>query len=163
MPARPIAVPFTGLAELVEALHFLQRREKRAGLRQAQASRGRIKRSEPGAGFTLVEMLMALAVFSLAALALLRLSGATAVTTARLGDQALAQIVARNIAVETISDPVAPPLGTTAGQAVNGGRPWLWTRTVALSPEPRIQLVTVAVTSANGPERATLAVFRRAS
>ncbi len=115
------------------------------------------------AGFTLVEMLMALAVFSLAALALLRLSGATAVTTARLGDQALAQIVARNIAVETISDPVAPPLGITAGQAVNGGRPWLWTRTVALSPEPRIQLVTIAVTSAGGPERATLAVFRKAT
>jgi type II secretion system protein I len=54
-------------------------------------------------GFTLVEMMVALAIFSLAALALLRLEGATVANTARLDDQAMAQIVARNIAVETLT------------------------------------------------------------
>ena len=53
-------------------------------------------------GFTLIEMLVALAIFSLAALALLRLGGATAANSARLNDQALAQIVAKNLAVETL-------------------------------------------------------------
>lgn len=116
------------------------------------------------AGFTLIEMLVALAIFSLAALALLRLGGATATNSARLQDQAIAQIVARNLAVETLSDPEPPPFGTTIGQAVNGGRRWAWTRTVGRSPEARIQQIEIGVAPADGgPGRATLVVFRRAS
>ena len=116
------------------------------------------------AGFTLIEMLVALAIFSLAALALLRLGGATATNSARLQDQAIAQIVARNLAVETLSDPEPPPFGTTIGQAVNGGRRWAWTRTVARSPEARIQQIEIAVSPADGgPGRARLTIFRRAS
>jgi general secretion pathway protein I len=38
-------------------------------------------------GFTLIEMLVALAIFSLAALALLRLGGATAANSSRLQEQ----------------------------------------------------------------------------
>ena len=60
----------------------------------------RLSRRSAEQGFTLVEMLVALAIFSLAALALLRLGGATAANSARLGEQALAQMVARNLAVE---------------------------------------------------------------
>ena len=59
------------------------------------------KRNEEG--FTLIEMLVALAIFSLAALALLRLGGATATNSARLSDQALAQIVADNVILSTTS------------------------------------------------------------
>ncbi|HEY1145452.1 MAG TPA: type II secretion system minor pseudopilin GspI [Allosphingosinicella sp.] len=112
-------------------------------------------------GFTLIEMLVALAIFSLAALALLRLEGATVSNTARLQDQAIAEIVARNIAVETATDPAAPALGETSGETVNGGRAWRWRRTVALSPESRIQLVTIAVEGQNGPSAATLTIFRK--
>ena len=114
-------------------------------------------------GFTLIEMLVALAIFSLAALALLRLEGATAANTVRLEDQAMAQIVARNIAVETMTDPAAPTLGQESGEVANGGRRWFWTRQVALSPEPRIQMVTINVRSEAGPEAASLTVFRRAA
>lgn len=119
---------------------------------------------EPGeAGFTLIEMLVALAIFSLAALALLRLEGATVSNTARLQDQALAQIVARNIAVETLTDPVPPALGRETGQVANAGRRWGWSRNTAPSPEPRIQMITIAVQSQTGPEAATLTIFRRAA
>jgi general secretion pathway protein I len=121
---------------------------------------GRSKREN---GFTLVEMLVALAIFSLAALALLRLEGATVSNAARLQDQALAQIVARNIAVETLTDPVPPAFGSQAGQVVNAGRRWSWSRLVARSPEPRIQMITVIVRSQLGPEAATLTLFRRAA
>ncbi len=113
-------------------------------------------------GFTLIEMLVALAIFSLAALALLRLEGATVSGTALLREQALAQIVARNLAVETITDPVAPPLGTETGRVANAGRSWAWTRLTAPSPEPRIQMVTIRVQGQLGPEAATLTIFRRA-
>ncbi len=112
-------------------------------------------------GFTLIEMLVALAIFSLAALALLRLEGATVSTTARLREQALAQIVARNIAVEALTDPAPPAFGTTGGEVTNGGRSWRWSRNVARSPEPRIQQIEIKVASDRGPEGATLTLFRR--
>jgi general secretion pathway protein I len=112
-------------------------------------------------GFTLIEMMVALVIFSLAALALLRLQGATVSNTARLQDQAFAQIVARNIAVETMTDPVSPAFGRESGQAVNAGRSWNWTRVTDKSPEPRIQMITISVQSQTGPEAATLTVFRR--
>lgn len=114
-------------------------------------------------GFTLIEMLVALAIFSLAALALLRLGGATASNSALLGDQAIAQVVARNLAVEAITDPLPPSFGTMAGNAENAGRSWRWTRTVGRSPEPRIQQIEIEVASASGPARARLTVFRRAA
>jgi general secretion pathway protein I len=113
-------------------------------------------------GFTLIEMLVALAIFSLAALALLRLGGATAANSARLNDQALAQMIARNVAVETLSDPGPPAFGVTQGEAVNAGRRWRWTRNVTRSPEARIQLIEIGVApEAGGPGRARLTVFRR--
>ena len=112
-------------------------------------------------GFTLIEMLVALAIFSLAALALLRLEGATVSTTARLQDQALAQIVARNIAVEALTDPAPLPFGTAGGEVMNGGRNWRWSRRTARSPEPRIQQIEIKVASDRGPEGATLTLFRR--
>jgi general secretion pathway protein I len=114
-------------------------------------------------GFTLIEMLVALAIFSLAALALLRLGGASAANSARLGDQAIAQVVARNLAVETLTDPEPPAFGTQAGEAVNAGRRWRWERTVMRSPEARIQQVEIRVSpEEGGPGRATLVVYRRA-
>ena len=112
-------------------------------------------------GFTLIEMLVALAVFSLAALALLRLEGATVSTTALLREQALAQIVARNLAVEALTDPEPPAFGATRGEAVNAGRKWRWVRVVGRSPEPRIQQIRIAVRSDRGPESANLTIFRR--
>jgi general secretion pathway protein I len=114
-------------------------------------------------GFTLIEMLVALAIFSLAALALLRLEGATVSNTARLQEQAIAQIVARNIAVETLSDPAPPAFGRQSGSLVNAGRTWAWTRNTDRSPEPRIQMITIAVRSQSGPEAAALTIFRRAA
>jgi general secretion pathway protein I len=121
----------------------------------------------PGAGeergFTLVEMMVALAVFSLAALALLRLEGATVKSTGLLQDQAIAQMVARNIAVETLSDPVAPAFGDQRGTVVNAGREWSWLRRTGRSPEPRIQMINVIVRDQRGREAARLTLFRRAA
>jgi general secretion pathway protein I len=122
-----------------------------------------MSRSAEEDGFTLIEMLVALAIFSLAALALLRLGGATATNSARLESQALAELVARNIAVEALTDPEPPAFGATRGTLVNGGRRWRWTRAVARSPEARIQQIEISVDpEEGGPGRAALIVFRRA-
>jgi general secretion pathway protein I len=114
-------------------------------------------------GFTLIEMMVALAIFSLAALALLRLGGATAANSARLREQAIAQIVADNLAVETLTDPAPPTFGIQTGEAVNAGRRWVWTRRTGRSPEARIQQIEISVANpAGGPGRANLTIFRRA-
>jgi general secretion pathway protein I len=118
-------------------------------------------RRQAESGFTLIEMLVALAIFSLAALALLRLEGATVKTTAQLQEQGLAEIVARNLAVEALTDPVAPAMGVRNGEAINAGRRWRWTRLTALSPEPRIQQIAIRVQAPDSPASATLVVFRR--
>ena len=126
-----------------------------------EASMSAIRSGEKG--FTLIEMLVALAIFSLAALALLRLGGATAANSARLQDQAMAQMVARNLAVEVLSDPAPPTFGTLNGETINGGRRWVWTRTTGRSPEARIQQIEILVQpEAGGPGRASLTIFRRA-
>lgn len=96
-------------------------------------------------GFTLLEMLVALAVFSLAALALLRLEGATLRSTAALDDKALAQLVARNMAVEVMTDPAPPVLGTATGAEINGGRRWAWTRTTSRTDDARLLRIDIAV------------------
>jgi general secretion pathway protein I len=106
-------------------------------------------------------MMVALAIFSLAALALLRLVGATVSNTARLQEQALAQMVARNLAVETLTDPAPPAFGEQRGSVSNGGRQWLWIRRTGRSPEPRIQQITIGVLNERGGEAARLTLFRR--
>lgn len=123
--------------------------------------RSKLPHNQSEAGFTLVEMLVALAVFSLTALALLRLEGVTTSSTMLLENQALADIVAQNLAVEAITDPIAPALGKASGSAADGGRNWRWFRETRLSEEPRILQININVQSLSGPEQAQLTVFRQ--
>ena len=87
---------------------------------------------------------------------------ATAANSARLTEQALAQTVARNLAVETMTDPAPPALGTQSGMVENAGRQWRWVRLTERSPEARIQLITIRVTGAMGIGQATMTLFRPA-
>ena len=107
-------------------------------------------RSEPQAGFTLLEILVALAVFSLAALALIRLETASVRGVVTLDRTLLANMVARNVALEAVTDAQAPARGQSAGVEVNGGRPWRWTRVVTPTGDSRIVRIDVAVAAANG-------------
>ena len=120
--------------------------------------RSRRRRAENG--FTLIELMVALAVFSLAALALLRLEGATLSSTAMLQTRLLGQIVARNIAVEALSDPDPPAMGLTDGEERNAGRVWRWTRRASAAPGPRLQRIDVAVADDRGAPAGTITVFR---
>lgn len=116
--------------------------------------------SERERGFTLIEMMVALAIFSLAALALLRLQGGTLKSTARLQSGIVAGIVARNIVVETLTDQAAPTLGRSSGTEQNAARAWTWTRVVGRTGEARLQQVTVTVEDETGQQAATLTAFR---
>ena len=114
------------------------------------------------AGFTLIEVVVALAVFSLAALAMLRLQGAALGTTARLDEKSVAAIVARNQAIAALLQPQPPSLGSSSGEEENGGRRWRWTQTVERSPDPRLQQIEIKVAGPGGDTAASLSLVRNA-
>lgn len=113
-------------------------------------------------GFTLLEMLVALAVMSLAALALVRLQGVTLRTAADLDSKALGQIVARNLMVEWQTDPTPPALGEEAGEVDNGGRHWRWSRSVKATDDSRLVQVDVTVAGQAGASPVVLSFVRAA-
>lgn len=111
-------------------------------------------------GFTLIEVMVALAVFSLAALALIRLEGATIRSTALLGDTTLAQMVARNVAVEAITAASPPALGQAAGVEQNGGRAWRWVRVVRRAGDSDVLRIDVSVLDSGGRALGRLTMIR---
>lgn len=111
-------------------------------------------------GFTLLEMLVALAVFSLAALALVRLQGVTLRTAADLDSKALGQIVARNLMVEVQSDPLPPSVGEDDGEVANGGRTWRWHRIVKPTDDQRLLQVDLTVDGQPGASPVVLSFVR---
>lgn len=111
-------------------------------------------------GFTLIEIMVALVVFSLAAMALIRLEGATIRSAGVLDRTMLAQMVARNVAIEAVTEAQAPAAGATRGAEVNGGALWSWTRTVAPTGDPRIVRVDVAVADPTGQVLGRLTMVR---
>jgi len=116
------------------------------------------RRSEQG--FTLIEMMVALAVFSLAALALIRLEGANFRGATTLDRSLLAGIVARNVAVNAQTAAQVPALGTAQGDEANGGKTWRWTRVVApVGDGDRVFRIDVTVADAAGTA-AKLTVLR---
>jgi general secretion pathway protein I len=115
------------------------------------------------AGFTLIEMMVALAVFSLAALALIRLESATIRGTSILDSTLTAQMVARNVAIEAMTDTAPPALGIAKGVEQNGGRTWNWTRETRPTGDARIVRIDVEVADATGSRQGHLTVVRTAT
>jgi general secretion pathway protein I len=115
----------------------------------------------PERGFTLIEVLVALAVFSLAALTLLRLEGATMANARMLEVRTAAEIVAQNRAVEVLTDPTAPSIGTVSGSEMQAGQPWSWVRITTRMPDAGIEQVAIHVASPFGGEAAAITVYRR--
>jgi general secretion pathway protein I len=111
-------------------------------------------------GFTLIETLVALAIFSLAALALLRLEGATLSSTAVLADRAIGQIVVRNLAVEIMTDARAPAFGEATGAVVNAGRTWRWVRQTKQTDDLRIVRIDLALMDETGRASGALSLAR---
>ncbi len=103
---------------------------------------------------------MALAVFSLAALALVRLQGVTLRTAADLDSKAMGQIVARNLMVDIQTAPLPPSVGKADGEVENGGRRWRWHRVVKHTDDRRILQVDLVVEGQPGASPAALSFVR---
>ena len=72
-------------------------------------------RAEPNFGFSLIEMLVALAVFSLAVLGLLNMAGENTRSAVIIQERVLAGVVAENRAVEAMTEPASLLASATEG------------------------------------------------
>lgn len=111
-------------------------------------------------GFTLVEMLVALAVFALAAMALLNLAGESTRSAARIEMRTLGGVVAENLAAEAMIA-ASLPAGETSGEVQMAGRVWRWRRVVSGTDMPGMGRIEVRVFTDEG-QAADRVLFRAA-
>lgn len=109
--------------------------------------------------------MVALAIFSLAALAMVRLQAYSVRSTANLGESNMVWQVARNVAVEILSNPVPPNLGETGGEEVNGGQNWRWTASTSKTDDARLVRIEINVvgTGIASSRKAQLTIARPVS
>ncbi|WAW86466.1 type II secretion system minor pseudopilin GspI [Xanthomonas citri pv. malvacearum] len=79
-------------------------------------------------GFSLLELMVALAIFGMTVVGLLNLSGESTRTAVVLEERALAAVVAENQAIEATLAPAPAIRAPANGQVMLGGRSWEWQR-----------------------------------
>jgi general secretion pathway protein I len=112
-------------------------------------------------GFTLLEMLVALAVLSLAVLALVNLAGENSRTGVVIEERVFAGVIADNRAIEALTSQQPPALGEISGSEKAAERTWRWTRRVTETQEPGVLRIDIAVRSeASDQALAAVTIFR---
>ncbi|MBI1187115.1 MAG: type II secretion system protein GspI [Alphaproteobacteria bacterium] len=107
-------------------------------------------RAEREAGFSVVEALVALAVFALAGVGLIQLQAHSVQTLTRAERAALAGIAAQNTLIEAITARDKAPIGESVGAVDIAGRTWLWRMRVAATADANTRRVTVIVADGEG-------------
>ena len=110
-------------------------------------------RSARSAGFTLVEVLVALAVVSIALLAALRAAGQATTTAGELRTRLFAGWVAQNRLAEHRARGDWLPLGIQRGEANEGGATFAWREEVIATPNPTFRRLDIFISLAPGDER----------
>lgn len=113
-------------------------------------------------GFTLIEMLVALAVIAVAALTLVRLDAFAVRSAGELDSRTIAQIVAQNEAVLLLTDPAPPTIGAASAGASNAGRRFRVDRQVAPTADANLLRIDLRVTPLGGGSPAALTIIRAA-
>lgn len=96
-------------------------------------------------GFTLLEVLVALAVVAVALAALIKGSSEHARNSAYLRDKTLAHWVALNKIAELQIQPQWPSIGRQHGTSGMGATDWHWVRSVSNTPDKDIRRLEVEV------------------
>lgn len=110
---------------------------RRAG--RAAASGRRLR------GFTLLEVLVALAVVAIALLAAMRAAGSVSDDATRYRYAVLAEQCAQNLLIEQRLRKVFPPMGTSTGSCTQADVTFTLEQTVLPTPNPNFRRVQVTV------------------
>ncbi len=99
-------------------------------------------------GFTLIEMLVALAILAIALAAAQRSVMASMDNAHALKQRLLASWVADNRLAELRATRLLPPTGETRGTETQAGITFHWTSEVGATPNPYVERVEIRVTAA---------------
>ena len=102
-------------------------------------------------GFTLIEVLVALAVVAVALSAGMRAIAQGADGASSLKGRTLALWVAENRLAQAQLDDPAPAPGTTTGEDAQAGARFVWRRTVEASPNPAFRKIEIVVAQDDQP------------
>ncbi len=112
-------------------------------------------------GFTLLEVLVALAVLAIALSAILTLASQSAMTLGDLRDQTLASWVARNQINQLLLERGVPAIGERDGQVEMAQRVWFWRVRISETSDEDLRRLDVSVSSrANEAPLVTLSAFK---
>src|SRR5262245_24516822 len=97
------------------------------------------------AGFTLIEVLVALIVVGLGMLAVIQPMSQTANNTSYIREKTIAHWIAMNQITKVRLEPNAPPVDKSSDEVKMAGRDWRWTMEVKQTPVESIRRIEVSV------------------
>lgn len=109
------------------------------------------------AGFTLIEVLVALIVVGLGMLAVIQTVSQTASNTSYIRDKTIAHWIAMNQLTQVRLQPNAPAIDKSSDELEMAGRKWRWTMEVKQTPVESIRRIEVNVRPSDAPEKSSLA------
>lgn len=113
------------------------------------------------AGFSLIELLVALAVFSIAALTLLESQGSSARAASTVKMQTLASLVADNRVAMFTGSIAVPAPGQSSGNSEQLGTTFTWRENRQIVQGTSLMRLTVSVLDPDNQERVVITAFRR--
>jgi general secretion pathway protein I len=96
-------------------------------------------------GFTLFEILIALAILAIAMGAITKMASRQSLNTAHLVDKTFAHWLAMNKMTELQLTAQWPSKGKQEGDEEMGPRSWHWVRTVSETPDDRVRRVEISI------------------
>jgi general secretion pathway protein I len=103
-------------------------------------------------GFTLIEVLVALAILAVALAAAARASGMSISGSDRIKQRLLASWVAQNRLAEDSARKVWPDIGTRSGDVTQGGIPMHWEERISATPNTSFRRIEIVVTPKAEPQ-----------
>jgi general secretion pathway protein I len=100
---------------------------------------------KPTKGMTLLEVIVALAVFSIAAVAVTKSLGEQMANMPILEERTLAQWVASNQMVEARLSSEFPDIGQKEGQVELAGKQWYWRQLVVKTTDDKFRQIRISV------------------
>jgi len=106
-------------------------------------------------GFTLIEVVVALAIFALVAITLVQLQSESLRNGAAIAERILAGIVAENRLVVLTTQRAAPEPGIRQGESEMAGRTWFWRERIVQTRS--LGLLRIEIDIRRGPDGPVLA------
>jgi general secretion pathway protein I len=103
-------------------------------------------------GFTLIEVLVALAILAVALAAAVRSATVAVDGTLEMRERLLAGWIAQDRLASYAVQPLWPEVGTRSGNAQQAGVEFAWRETVSGTPNPRFRRVEIQVFSPRAPD-----------